>query len=336
MKVDLNKWYRAEVDNQAYKALKEKSDWQGIKHVSIWIATLLFTGYMAYQTWGTWWTVFWFFIYGNIYMASNPVWHECGHKTAFKSRWLNELFYQVGSFMFNLEPIRWRWSHFKHHSYTLYTTDPYDYEIQITKPTDLIYFFLLLIPCGPFLLIFKSIGPHTAQVETIKHAIGITTPVMRDVIPEKERAKCRFFARIHFSIWILIIIISFVVKSWLPILFVILPYYYGNTLRNTFDIMQHGGLANNVKDHRLSTRTVILNPIFSFLYWHMEYHIEHHMFPLVPSHNLGKLHHLIKDQLPPPKKGLWEAYKEIIPAVFKQAKDPNYKINVIIPNSNKV
>ena len=34
----------------------------------------------------------------------------------------------------------------------------------------------------------------------------------------------------------------------------------------------------------------------------MEYHIEHHMFPQVPSYNLPKLHDMIKDQMPPPKK----------------------------------
>ena len=64
----------------------------------------------------------------------------------------------------------------------------------------------------------------------------------------------------------------------------------------------------------------------------MEYHIEHHMFPNVPSHNLPKLHKMIRDQLPTSNKGLWGAYKEIIPAVFKQAKNPNYKIPIIIPN----
>ena len=64
----------------------------------------------------------------------------------------------------------------------------------------------------------------------------------------------------------------------------------------------------------------------------MEYHLEHHMFPMVPSYNLKKLHELIKDQLPEPKIGLIGAYKEIIPAIIKQAKDPNYKINVAVPN----
>ena len=90
--------------------------------------------------------------------------------------------------------------------------------------------------------------------------------------------------------------------------------------------VQHHGLAENIKDHRFTTRSVKLNPIFSFLYWKMEYHVEHHMFPMVPSYNLPKLHELIKDQLPKPNSSLFDAYKEIIPAIFKQYKDNSYYI----------
>ena len=114
---------------------------------------------------------------------------------------------------------------------------------------------------------------------------------------------------------------------------ILLPFIYGTTLRNIFDFTQHAGLANDVNDHRLCVRTVKLNPIFSFLYWHMEYHIEHHMFPMVPSYNLKKLHAIIKDQMPAPKNGLIDAYREILPAIIKQSKDPNYRIPILIPQN---
>ena len=62
----------------------------------------------------------------------------------------------------------------------------------------------------------------------------------------------------------------------------------------------------------------------------MEYHIEHHMFPSVPSYNLPKLHEHIKHELPKTQT-LWEAYKEIIPAVIKKYKDPSYSIRQQVP-----
>ena len=41
---------------------------------------------------------------------------------------------------------------------------------------------------------------------------------------------------------------------------------------------------------------------------------------------------MIKGQMPPARKGLWGAYKEIIPALFRQSKDPNYKIHLVVPS----
>ena len=287
---------------------------------------MFFVGYLAYYTWGTWWSLLFFLIYGNIYACSDSIWHETGHKTAFKSKFWNNFFYQIASYMDNFEPIRWRWSHFKHHGHTAFD-DPHDFEIAIRKPTDLFLFFSYFIPFAQMLIFHKSL-----QFETIKHALGITTPVMEQCIPEKERLRCRNSARIHVGIWVTTIIVSIIYQTWLPVLFIVLPGIYGKALIASFGLMQHTGLQENVKDHRYSTRTVYLNPVFSFLYWHMEYHIEHHMFPTVPSYNLPKLHNMIKDQLPPANKGLLGAYKEILPAIFKQAKNPDYKITLSVPN----
>ena len=64
----------------------------------------------------------------------------------------------------------------------------------------------------------------------------------------------------------------------------------------------------------------------------MEYHLTHHMFPTVPSYNLDKLHHYIKDQLPKPNNGLFDAYKEIIPAIIRQSKENDYYLKKDLPH----
>ena len=327
MEVELNNWYRCKVDKREFKKLCKKSDYQGWKHMIIYFSSLFLAGYLAYATWGTWWTVLFFFIYGSIWGCSDALWHETGHRTAFKSRFWNDFFYYIAGFMDNFEPVRWRHSHFHHHSYTIFN-DPLDFEISVTKPTDLIAFFANYIPFAHIIMF-----PHKSlHWETIKHAFGVTTEVMKICVPQEDISKCRWSARSHVLVWILTIAASVYFQSWLPALFIILPNLYGKTLILLFGLTQHTGLSEDVKDHRLSTRTVYLNPIFSFLYWQMEYHIEHHMFPSVPSYNLPKLHEMIKDQLPPTRNGLWGAYKEILPAVFKQAKNPNYKIPLALPN----
>lgn len=102
-----------------------------------------------------------------------------------------------------------------------------------------------------------------------------------------------------------------------------------------FGLAQHAGLNFNVKDHRVNTRTILLNPVLSWLYVKLEFHQEHHMFPMVPWYNLPALHELIKEQMPPPHVGLISAYREIIPAVVRQATDPSYTLPSGVPVAQK-
>ena len=93
---------------------------------------------------------------------------------------------------------------------------------------------------------------------------------------------------------------------------------------------QHLAAKVDTKDHRLSTYSVRINPILSFLYWHMEYHLEHHMFPMVPSYNLKKLRKEIDNELPKPFSSLFDFYKKVLPAVIALATDQNkyYKVKL--------
>ena len=333
MDVKLDKWHKCKVDIEVLKELSKKSDLKGLQHILVFFGLLIVTGILAYITWGTWWSVFWFLVYGNIYSFSNPLWHETGHKTAFKSKFLNEFFYYISSFMSNFEPIRWRYTHFVHHGNTYSTENPFDHEIEYgndLKKTPK----RLIVNIVPFLdLVF--IKKHIS-FEIFQHAFGIKTKVMEECIPENVQAKAILNSRIYVVVWSLIALWSILASSWMPILYFLLPHFYGKTLHKLVAFTQHAGLARNIKDHRFSTREMHLNPILSFLYWKMEYHLTHHMFPTVPSYNLDKLHHHIKDQLPKTNNGLIDAYREIIPALIKQREDTSYFIKKDIPQLQNI
>jgi fatty acid desaturase len=108
------------------------------------------------------------------------------------------------------------------------------------------------------------------------------------------------------------------------LMYIGLPSFYGGWLGGLFGLTQHAGLAEDVLDHRLNSRTVYMNPVFRYLYWEMNYHIEHHMFPMVPYHALERLHEELKPDMPRPYDGLLDAYREIIPTLIRQLKEPNY------------
>ena len=73
MQINLQKYYKPELDNKILIELSKKSDLKGLAHVGLYFTLLFLTGYMAYFTWGTAWTVIWFLIYGNIYNFVNAI-----------------------------------------------------------------------------------------------------------------------------------------------------------------------------------------------------------------------------------------------------------------------
>ncbi len=114
---------------------------------------------------------------------------------------------------------------------------------------------------------------------------------------------------------------------------VILPSFYGNILVLMFGVTQHLGLFEDVRDHPLNSRTMYLNPVLRFLYWNMNYHIEHHMFPMVPYHALPALHEEMKADTPKPMPGLFSALKEVVAALIKQGNDPHYTVIKPLPET---
>ena len=320
-------WFKPKIDKKTLKTLSKRSDFEGWKHIIIFFTALSGLGLLSVYFWNTWFFIIFYLAYCTVWGGADAIWHECGHRTAFKTRKINDFFYNIASFMNNFEPVRWRWSHSLHHSYTA-SLDPHDYEVDgsIFAKHTLLSFLIGFIPGINLLTLHKSL-----HLEIIKHALGIHTKVMVDCIPEDQRSKCITSSRIFVFIWIAILLSGILINSILPILLFLLPTFF-RSLNMIWGLTQHMGLKEDTKDHRESTRSVRLNPIFSFIYWKMEYHIEHHMFPMVPSYNLPKLYDVIKDQLPKPQT-LFEAYKEIIPAVIKKSKNPEYYIPVKLSNS---
>ena len=126
--------------------------------------------------------------------------------------------------------------------------------------------------------------------------------------------------------------ISIFSGHWWLFIVVTLSSFMANWAAYFVGLTQHCGLQNNVPDFRKNTRTITLNPILSFLYWHMNWHIEHHMFAGVPCYNLKKLHEEIKFDMPEPRT-LFSAWKEMIETWRVQKFDQDYQFDTPVPDS---
>ena len=118
--------------------------------------------------------------------------------------------------------------------------------------------------------------------QIVMHSFGRVSAEEKTFIPEIEFPKLFSRARIYVGLYVCVIALSLYLHSILPLMLVGLTNLFGTWLMVVYGLTQHAGLAENVLDHRFNCRTVYMNPIHRFLYWNMNYHVEHHMFPLVP------------------------------------------------------
>ncbi len=320
------KWYSPPIPRAELKELMRRNDGPAIRDTLIWFAALIVSGALGYYFWGSWAAVPFFAIYGVLYgSASDSRWHECGHRTAFKTKWMNDAVYQIASFMILREPEIWRWSHTRHHTDTVIVgRDP---EIITPRPPDILSLALNIFSLKNAVLFFEKV---------LLHASGRLSAEEATFVPESERESVHRTARIYLAIYALVIAACVAFRSILPAMYVGLPSLYGGWLQLYFGCTQHLGLAEDVLDHRLNSRTIYMNPIFRFLYWNMNYHVEHHLFPLIPYHALPKLHEKIKADCPPPYPSTIAAYREIIPTLARQLKDPAYYVRREAPKRREL
>ena len=318
-------WYHTDVPRKTMKELMKRSDMPAIRDTIIWLGSMLVLAIIAVWLWPSWWSAPFFLAYGVLYgSATDSRWHECGHGTAFRTQWMNDVVYQIACFMIMRNPTVWRWSHTRHHTDTyIVGRDP---EIALMRPPVLF---------KAFLNFFGILDAWSAMKDMVINAVGVVSDEQKTFIPASEQPKVIFVARIWFAIYAATIALALWMGSILPLMFVGLPRLYGAWHHVMTGLLQHGGLADNVTDHRLNSRTVYMNPISRFIYWNMNYHIEHHMFPMVPYHALPKLHALIKNDLPPPSPSIAAGYREMWPAVKRQLRYEDYFLMRELPPTAK-
>jgi fatty acid desaturase len=316
-------WYQTPIPRSQMKELMKRKNGPAIRDTIIWFGGLIILGYLGYLSWGTWWAVPAFLAYGILYATpADSRWHECGHGTAFKTPWMNEVIYQIASFMMLRSATPWRWSHTRHHTDTFIVgRDP---EILTERP-----------PVWKVLImeVMHLYGGPKEIKRFFLHAFGKVDSTENEYIPQSERRKTYWEARIYLLILAALVATCVLTGSFLPAMYLFLPSFYGSCIVILFAMTQHLGLYEDVLDHRLNTRTMYLNPVLRFLYWNMNYHIEHHMFPMVPYHQLPKLHEAMKHDCPKPMPGLFSALKEVYVALRKQRHDPAYVIVKPLPET---
>jgi fatty acid desaturase len=319
-------WYHTEIPRAQMKALMQRSDGPAIRDTIIWLGLLALSATAGIWHWGSWWCVPFWLLYGVLYgSATDSRWHECGHGTAFRSRWMNVVVYQIASFMIMRHPVTSRWSHARHHTDTeIVGRDP---EIAVMRPPNLVR--LVADFFGVFDVFVVAIPAM------LRNAAGGLSPDEATFVPASENGRLFAISRAWLAIYVAAIALSVSLQSIVPLMLIGLPRLYGCWHMVLCGLLQHGGLADNVTDHRLNSRTVYMNPLSRFIYWNMNYHVEHHMFPMVPYHALPKLHDLIKHDLPAADRSILAALRTMLPVLLRQLRYEDYFLTRELPVTAK-
>ena len=316
------KWIRIKVDPVLMRQLMTRQDARPMRDMLIWLGLMGLCAGMTIYMWGSGWAVLPLYAYAVLYSTgSQSREHETGHGTAFKTKAYNKFFFELTSFMVLRESFLRTKSHDTHHQHTIVTDK--DPEIVTPAPPD--YLALLL---NLFMLKRSVNGIGDIFVHSLNRLTKKDQNNGLSALPDGAAGKAR--------LWVAILVgtggLSLYLSSWLPLMLIgPVPTIFGGTLRHLFALSQHVGLAQNVYDYRMNTRTIYLGPVLGFLYMNMQYHLEHHLYPNVPYYNLPALHEAIKDKCPPAYNGLWPVFAELLPVLWRQRRDPAYFIERPVP-----
>ncbi len=320
-------WYRTPLDPKDFKALHQRSDWLGalqtISYLAIVIATATASLYsFAHWPWGV--TLALLFLHGTVCGFMINAVHELGHGTVFKTKALNAFFVRIFAFLGWINFEQFNVSHARHHRYTLHAPD----DLEVVLP-------IRVLAWHFFRDGFINLrAPWDALKNTVRLACGrYQGPWESTLFPEgsQERKAPIRWARILLVGHGLILVTSIYFHLWLVPVVTTCCTFYGAWLHFLCNNTQHIGLQDDVPDFRLCCRTFTLNPLFQFLYWHMNYHTEHHMYAAVPCYRLRRLHALIKYDLPPCPHGLLTTWLEIAAIQKIQQTQPDYQHQAPLP-----
>lgn len=323
-------WYRSPVERVTLNALNQRSDWKGLRQTLGHLGLLLLTGSAAWvaAAQSAWLLLaLALFVHGTVYAFLLNGFHELCHNTVFKTKSLNTFFLYVFSFLGEYNPVFFWASHQEHHKYTLHPPD----DLEVVLPVELtLESFLKSAVVNPWGLVGRVKGVVRLSLGRLE---GEWEQILFPASNPAQQRRLFNWARVLLLGHGLLVAVSLYFGLWmLPVLITLAPFY-GGWLLYLCNNTQHVGLQDNVPDFRLCTRTIILHPIVQFLYWHMNFHTEHHMYAAVPCYHLKQLHEAIEDDLPPSPVGLVAAWREIIPILQKQKTDPTYQFVPALPEN---
>ena len=308
-------WKRPPIDRDILRKCTKRSDLKGLLHSLGTLAILGGSGAIAFWFFSTgqWvWMAVALYVHGGLY-AFNPQTHEFSHGTVFRTRWMNNLFKRIfGMVHWTANSATYIMSHKYHHFYTLHRQSEGERVHPRAESTEQVLFQAIQIIDITHLVttiydqLYLLLRPY---LRNSRRNVWQRYVFEKSSRRERRDAYWTQFSQIMFHV--LFAVFAIATGNWFLIIIITLPGFYGGKWYHMLvhDTM-HVGREPESDDFRACCRTIRVNPITSFLFWHMEWHTEHHAYAAIPCYNLKNFHRLTREHWETPQT-ISEAWREM-------------------------
>jgi fatty acid desaturase len=214
--------------------------------------------------------------YGFTLVTMFAAMHESIHRTAFKTRWLNDAVGWCAGVLSFYNSTFYRHYHGWHHRFTqIRGRDP---ELEDPKPTNVVVYVLEIVGY------YWWVGKLRTYAAIARGRVGgypfLNENTGREVI-RSVRAQLLLYG--------LAMVASVVAGRPLFVTFWLLPVAVAQPLLRAILMAEHTGCTEDDNPLTNTRTTYTIFPV-RFLMWDMPFHAEHHRYPALPFFALGSMH----------------------------------------------
>jgi len=242
----------------------------------------LFIGIMVFLTWVAWTTgsslIKWVAYLGLGYMWMGMVtfMHDGTHNTLFKEKWANWAFGIICMIPLMASFIAFKEDHLEHHRYNRSYKDPDAFTMGKRGILDFVVFYTYIVAGAVLSFVHFNLLYPIKRFDLKKWSIHLFETALKIA-----------------CYWVLVAwamnngVLAKTLEVWL------VPVLIFSLFNSVRFIAEHYETPWN-EGQLVGSRTIISNPVNSFFWNNINWHIGHHVYPAIPWYNLVELHQLMK------------------------------------------
>jgi fatty acid desaturase len=324
---EAKKWERPELDREILKELNRPSTLNGMVRLIVHVLLIAAAGWLTVfvSPFHILFSLIPYLVYAFLVGFLNGIEHELRHKIVFSKRmnWFSETVYFLIHLLIKDGSRYERVSHRIHHRFTMvFGVDPesdFPEVITIRWVRRLLLGILINVLTLGIPSFFKGIWTLLERI------FGKIHPMVLAQCSAAEKKSIQRESLVILLINLAALGVLIVWQQWFLIVLLMLGPRAGLAIVSFYFFTEHIGMMYNSNDQRMCTRGVKVSRFVRFFYGGLDEHVEHHLFPAVPSRNLTKLRNAISWKIPE-RKNVIQCWKEILAIARHKHMNPGDEI----------